>query len=700
MAELKSTNINGNLNVTGKITGGKVVRYDTNAQGLTDTEKANVRTNIGAGTSNFTGYTASNKLSTDYINNTAGWTSNSGTVTSVAIGTDTPALSVTGSPITGSGTIKVDVASGYTIPTTTDWTNRAKIYWATYGTTTYDEIKTAKDSGYYVAVRYTSNEVTGTNIYGNLYASEHSNWYGFTSLARTSKSGIWGTTTNCIYCAKSTDGSSSWTADQVWLGSGTVTSINNVTPNSTGVINLTASDVYALPSSTNYLASITKTNNSITIANNTGNEVSFSIKYYPHTIQLTGTSGNRTYHLRFISPSPTLLTTWDSFYAACSTNELIFISGYCTAPSDSTKFVITDWGTTFGTTVPGDSSTAYLMYNAYAQTALGTNASSGETWTWISPNLLGNQIASITDRITSQTTTITYLTGNLSVGSTNTVALGAGIDTVIIYWKYEDDDDSIWEYKVISANMPYEEDGDYLRLNDAGTLSYYLNSTTWGDGYSTEPKYLAIQNTNYIPFVKDIYYESASIPGNAVTGVWDCNGNCKFALCEKYDKRKPFDGDVTIARGPCLQGVGDTTWTISLPSISTVSYSAGNLSYTINANTPPALEIFALCAQQKASSYNLTHDISTITDTNVGDVYIKIGTPPADVSDWTYYVTGPNTNLPESIQANKIYIWKNSSSDVWIYGHRLSSGAISYSNPVEITLMGDTQLKVINKFNS
>lgn len=74
MANLLDTTINGNLNVTGHIINGGVVRYDINNQGLTDTQKSNVRTNIGAGTSNFTGYTTSNKLSTNCINNEAGWT--------------------------------------------------------------------------------------------------------------------------------------------------------------------------------------------------------------------------------------------------------------------------------------------------------------------------------------------------------------------------------------------------------------------------------------------------------------------------------------------------------------------------------------------------------------------------------------------------------------------------------------------------
>ena len=69
------------------------------SQTLTDAQKTQARSNIGAGTSSFTGYTSSNKLHTDYINNAAGWTSvtettvtnwgftkNAGTVTSVKVG--------------------------------------------------------------------------------------------------------------------------------------------------------------------------------------------------------------------------------------------------------------------------------------------------------------------------------------------------------------------------------------------------------------------------------------------------------------------------------------------------------------------------------------------------------------------------------------------------------------------------------------
>lgn len=77
------------------LTNDRYVRYDA-AQTLSTDQQTTARSNIGAGTSNFTGYTASNKLSTNYINNVAGWTAvtestvnswgftkNTGTVTSV-----------------------------------------------------------------------------------------------------------------------------------------------------------------------------------------------------------------------------------------------------------------------------------------------------------------------------------------------------------------------------------------------------------------------------------------------------------------------------------------------------------------------------------------------------------------------------------------------------------------------------------------
>lgn len=78
------------------------------SQGLTATEQANARANIGAGTSNFSG---------NYNDLTNKPTLTSGTVTSVAMTVPT-GLSVSGSPITTSGTLALSFANGYSIPTT------------------------------------------------------------------------------------------------------------------------------------------------------------------------------------------------------------------------------------------------------------------------------------------------------------------------------------------------------------------------------------------------------------------------------------------------------------------------------------------------------------------------------------------------------------------------------------------------------
>lgn len=63
------------------------VKYSA-AQTLTDAQKTQARSNIGAGTSSFTGYTSSNKLSTNYIQNDAGWSSFSGYSSSNKLHTD------------------------------------------------------------------------------------------------------------------------------------------------------------------------------------------------------------------------------------------------------------------------------------------------------------------------------------------------------------------------------------------------------------------------------------------------------------------------------------------------------------------------------------------------------------------------------------------------------------------------------------
>ena len=94
---------------------------------MTDAQKTQARTNIGAGTSSFTGYTSSNKLHTDYINNAAGWTSNKGTVTSVRVQAGTGLSSSQNTAQTSTLNTTISIASGYKLPTTTEWAERPSI---------------------------------------------------------------------------------------------------------------------------------------------------------------------------------------------------------------------------------------------------------------------------------------------------------------------------------------------------------------------------------------------------------------------------------------------------------------------------------------------------------------------------------------------------------------------------------------------
>ena len=94
---------------------------------MTAAQKAQARTNIGAGTSSFTGYTSSNKLHTDYINNVAGWTSNKGTVTSVRVQAGTGLSSSQNTAQTSTLNTTISIANGYKLPTTTEWAERPSI---------------------------------------------------------------------------------------------------------------------------------------------------------------------------------------------------------------------------------------------------------------------------------------------------------------------------------------------------------------------------------------------------------------------------------------------------------------------------------------------------------------------------------------------------------------------------------------------
>ena len=97
------------------------------------------------GTSNFTGYTSSNKLSTNYINNVAGWTANAGTVTSVTAGDGLViAEDETVNPI-------VCIDSDYKLPTTTEWSSVATNVAKTNADNSFSVAQTFKDITLYSA---------------------------------------------------------------------------------------------------------------------------------------------------------------------------------------------------------------------------------------------------------------------------------------------------------------------------------------------------------------------------------------------------------------------------------------------------------------------------------------------------------------------------------------------------------------------
>lgn len=75
--------------------------------------------------SSFSGYSSSNKLSTNYIDNVAGWTSNAGTVTSVQVQAGTGLSSSVNTSQSVSLSTTISIASTHKLPTTDEWNNKA-----------------------------------------------------------------------------------------------------------------------------------------------------------------------------------------------------------------------------------------------------------------------------------------------------------------------------------------------------------------------------------------------------------------------------------------------------------------------------------------------------------------------------------------------------------------------------------------------
>lgn len=96
-----------------------------------------------AGTSGLLKKTAADTWTLD----TTTYTTNTGTVTSVGVSVPT-GLSVTGSPVTSSGTITISLASGYSIPTTAKQTNWDSAYgWGSHASAGYSKLALGTAAG-------------------------------------------------------------------------------------------------------------------------------------------------------------------------------------------------------------------------------------------------------------------------------------------------------------------------------------------------------------------------------------------------------------------------------------------------------------------------------------------------------------------------------------------------------------------------
>ena len=105
---------------------------------------------------------------------TAAYTTNTGTVTSVGVSVPT-GLSVTGSPVTSSGTIAISYSAGYSIPTTAKQTNWDAAYgWGNHASAGY----------------YASGGALGTPASGALSncTADGTNPVGFRNIPQSSKS--------------------------------------------------------------------------------------------------------------------------------------------------------------------------------------------------------------------------------------------------------------------------------------------------------------------------------------------------------------------------------------------------------------------------------------------------------------------------------------------------------------------------------
>lgn len=170
MAELKNTIVNGVLNVNGDLIASTIKKRNgtsaefLKADGSVDTNTYLTKTGTAADSSKLGGVAAASYATQDWVGKN--YTNNTGTVTSVGLSAPT-GFSVSKSPVTGSGTLTLSFADGYSLPTTAKQAN-----W-----------DTAHGWGNHASAGYL------TNGKGDLAFASETGWSSF-SIGKVSKNGI------------------------------------------------------------------------------------------------------------------------------------------------------------------------------------------------------------------------------------------------------------------------------------------------------------------------------------------------------------------------------------------------------------------------------------------------------------------------------------------------------------------------------
>lgn len=185
--------------------------------------------------------------------NDSGFTTNKGTVTSVAMSVPT-GLSISGSPITASGTLALSYTSGYSIPTTAKQTNWDTAYgWGNHASAGYLKTIPAATSSAYggIQIGYTTSHRNYAVQLSNGKAYVNVPWTdtNITYMAGTNIS-ISGTTINCTYTLPTASSSvlgGVKVGSNITLSSGTISlSKSNVT-SALGYTPANTSDIPEIP---------------------------------------------------------------------------------------------------------------------------------------------------------------------------------------------------------------------------------------------------------------------------------------------------------------------------------------------------------------------------------------------------------------------------------------------------------------------